>query len=61
MTITGHCECGAVAFKAKNLRDTVTFCHCGQCRRTSGHVWASTMVAPDDLTFTRKDGLTWYA
>ncbi len=57
----GQCECGAVAFEVKNLRAAVTFCHCGQCRRTSGHHWAATNAPIADLTFTRDDGLRWYA
>ena len=58
---TGGCECGAVAFEVNNLRETVTVCHCSQCRRTSGHLWASTRAALDDLTFTRDAGLRWFA
>ncbi|MDB3912880.1 GFA family protein, partial [Paracoccaceae bacterium] len=42
MTITGSCECGAVVFELSGkLRDVVA-CHCGQCRKTSGHYWAAT-------------------
>ena len=58
--LTGRCECGAVAFEVKHVRDTVTVCHCSQCRRTSGHLWASTHAAFDDLTFTQDSGLRWY-
>ncbi|MEM6408019.1 MAG: GFA family protein [Pseudomonadota bacterium] len=56
----GRCECGAVAFEAPELRREVTFCHCSQCRRTSGHQWAATRAPWASLTFTRDDGLTWY-
>ena len=38
----------------------VIFCHCEQCRRTSGHYVAATACAIDDLTFGRDDGLRWY-
>lgn len=58
---TGRCECGAVAFEVDDPRDTVTFCHCSQCRRTSGHLWASTMAAEDSLRFTETRGLKWFA
>ncbi len=58
---TGRCECGAVTFEVTGLRDTVTFCHCSQCRRTSGHFWASTHAAFTNVTFSRDDGLHWYA
>ncbi|MFY0595944.1 MAG: GFA family protein [Cognatishimia sp.] len=57
---TGGCECGSVRFEVKNLRDTVTGCHCGQCRRVSGHFWASTMANKEDYRFLKDDGLTWF-
>lgn len=58
--VTGRCECGAVAFVIKRARDTVTFCHCSQCRRTSGHYWAATRAETADITFTAEHGLAWY-
>jgi hypothetical protein len=45
----------------ENVRDTVTVCHCSQCRRTSGHLWASTHAPFDALTFIEDEGLQWYA
>ncbi|MEL6293496.1 MAG: GFA family protein [Pseudomonadota bacterium] len=59
--ITGSCECGSVAFEVPTVRETVTVCHCSQCRKTSGHLWASTHAAFDSVTFTKDDGLVWYA
>lgn len=58
---TGSCLCGAVAFEIDNAREAVTACHCSQCRRMSGHVWASTHAAFSDVLFHRDDGLSWYA
>ncbi len=58
--VTGQCECGAVAFEVAQVRSEVTFCHCSQCRRMSGHLWASTHAAFSAVTFTRDDGLTWF-
>ena len=57
---SGQCECGSVRFEVKNLGDTVTACHCSQCRRSSGHVWASANAKKEDYTFLSDDGLTWY-
>ena len=59
--ITGRCECGAVTFEVPTVRPTVTFCHCSQCRRMSGHVWASTHAPFSAVTFTQQAGLAWYA
>lgn len=59
--IQGSCECGAVRFTCEEVRPTVTVCHCGQCRRTSGHLWASTTCDADKLLFKADEALTWYA
>ena len=57
----GRCECGAVAFKVAGDLAPPTICHCSQCRRLSGHVWAGSWGQVADLSFTRDDGLKWYA
>ncbi len=56
---SGGCLCGAVSYRVTGpLRDVVA-CHCGQCRRTSGHHVAATAVARDAVLI---DGaVTWYA
>ncbi|GAA0776779.1 GFA family protein [Roseibium denhamense] len=58
--LKGRCDCGKVRFEVPKVRNTVTVCHCGQCRRASGHAWASTHAPYDSLSFTADDGLTWY-
>lgn len=59
--MTGRCECGSVRFEVENVRETVTVCHCSQCRRTSGHLWASTHAPFAAIRFEVEDCLTWYA
>ena len=59
--ITGRCECGAVSFKVEAALETVAVCHCSQCRRMSGHVWASTDAPFASVTFSNDEGLAWYA
>ncbi|MBO0344712.1 GFA family protein [Roseibium sp. CAU 1637] len=58
--INGRCDCGKVMFEVQAVRETVTVCHCSQCRRTSGHLWASTHAPFKDLKFTADTGLEWY-
>lgn len=40
MKIAGGCLCGAVRFSGETVADDLKACHCGQCRRWSGHIWA---------------------
>lgn len=40
----GRCLCGAITFRVTADPQGASACHCGQCRRQSGHVWASASV-----------------
>lgn len=42
--IKGTCLCGAVQFKADGTSRDPAACHCSQCRKQSGHYWASVNV-----------------
>ena len=57
---SGSCECGAVRYSATGPMRSVTFCHCSQCRRLSGHFWAATSVPDDRLSITGTEALVWY-
>lgn len=56
----GSCLCGAVGFTVAAPLAPPDACHCSQCRKTSGHYWASTNVSRDALTLTGEEHLTWY-
>ncbi len=60
-TLTGRCECGKVRFNVESPREAITVCHCSQCRRTSGHLWAATHAPYDQVEFLESEGLTWFA
>jgi len=45
----GSCLCGAVTFLVRNERPTGVICHCGQCRKQSGHFWASSVAEEADI------------
>lgn len=47
--MNGSCLCGAVTFEVKGEVPPPAICHCGQCRRQSGHVWASSSVEEDAI------------
>jgi hypothetical protein len=59
---SGRCECGGVRYEihgADPLRNVIA-CHCGQCRRTSGHFVAATSVRNDALVLVEAETLRWY-
>lgn len=57
---TGSCLCGAVAFTIDGELLRPSACHCGQCRKQSGHLWASAVTHQDNLRFAASDALRWY-
>ena len=59
-TKRGGCECGAVKYAVSGPLRKVVYCHCGQCRRTSGHYVAATACASGDLDLKNDEGLRWY-
>lgn len=56
----GSCLCGAVSFEVDRELKPADACHCSQCRKQSGHFWASTNVAREALTVHGAENLTWY-
>jgi len=56
-TLNGSCNCGAVTFSVVP-EDRATACHCGQCRKQSGHHWVSGQAAVDAFDIT--GNVTWY-
>jgi hypothetical protein len=56
----GSCLCGTVHFEVDGELEPPDACHCSQCRRQSGHVWASTNVPRDAIRIDGEDKVTWY-
>ncbi len=59
MVISGSCECRNIKFEIQGQIPNVVACHCTQCRKTSGHVWASVLVPDEDLSLQSNDSLRW--
>ena len=57
--LKGQCLCGGVRYEVRGPSGGYSVCHCGQCRRQSGHQWASGQCNDDDLVING-DTLTWY-
>jgi len=54
----GHCNCGAITFRLTADPEGASACHCSQCRRQSGHIWASAFVPATAIEITGEP--CWY-
>ena len=59
-THKGSCLCGAVRFDVASALSPPDACHCRQCRKWSGHFFASTDVPRSALTIHSADELAWF-
>jgi hypothetical protein len=57
----GSCLCGVIRFQVEGDLNPPDACHCSQCRKSSGHFWASTDVARSALHIQGEESLVWYA
>jgi hypothetical protein len=56
---TGKCLCGAVRFEVSGTPRDVVVCHCGECRRWAGHVWAASAAPREDIRILEDGALRW--
>ncbi len=56
----GSCLCGAVRFEVAGDLPGADACHCGKCRKHSGHYFASTDVPKSAVTIRGEDNISWY-
>ena len=56
----GACLCGRVSFAVAGDLRAPDACHCVQCRKQSGHYFASTNVLRAMLVITGQENLSWY-
>ena len=50
--LSGACLCGAIALRVRTDAVESRECHCTQCRRQSGHVWAFLTVPWDAVEWS---------
>ena len=58
---TGSCPCGAVKYQVLGPLRPVVACHCGQCRKSSGHHVAATSAKREDFALLKEHGLKWFS
>ena len=56
----GSCLCGAVTFEVAGPLPGPDGCHCTQCRKHSGHYFASTDVPRTALAVSGEENVRWY-
>jgi len=58
--LTGSCLCGSVKLTIVETPGAPVACHCTQCRKQSGHYFASANVARSALTIAGEESVSWY-
>lgn len=56
--LEGSCNCRGVTFTVDGGGDSVSACHCGQCRKQSGNFWASGYAPKASFQITGE--VRWY-
>ena len=56
----GSCLCGSIRFKVNGNIGAPGACHCTQCRKQSGHYFASANVRKADLEVSGQQHLAWF-
>lgn len=56
----GSCLCGAIRFSVAGDLPAPNACHCTQCRKQSGHYWASIDIPRERLHLQDDTQLRWY-
>jgi len=56
----GSCLCGKVTFVVNGELRHPDACHCVQCRKHSGHYFASTDAPKAAVSIVGQENLTWY-
>ncbi len=56
----GSCLCGGVRFEVTCELPAPDACHCVQCRKHSGHYFASTNVPRTAISINGEENVTWY-
>ena len=56
--IKGGCYCGKIGFEVDGDIRPIIYCHCGQCRKMSGHYMAASAAQTTELTIA--GDVTWF-
>ena len=59
-SLTGGCLCGKVKYTASHVSPDVAECHCGQCRRQTGHRYAAVRAQRVGMELKGMEFVTWF-
>ncbi|GAB5487080.1 MAG: GFA family protein [Parasphingorhabdus sp.] len=54
------CLCGAISVTVTGDLPEADACHCSQCRKQSGHYWASVDLPMESVSIGGEDNVRWY-
>ena len=57
---TGGCYCGKVRYTTSGELPDIIVCHCTQCRRQSGHQYATTLTRHNQVVIFGDEHITWF-
>ena len=57
---SGACLCGSVVYEIEGGMRPIIYCHCDQCRRSSGHYVAASACPPEKLILLKETNLVWF-
>ena len=60
LEVRGGCYCGAVRFRASEVRPQLSECHCSMCRKQSGHRYAVAEGKTSRTVCEGADKITWF-
>ena len=58
--VAGRCLCGAVAYRVRGPLRPAHACHCGMCRRQSGHFVVAVIAPHEEFELIEDRGLKWF-
>lgn len=58
--LQGSCQCGSVRFTLAEQPTAASACHCVQCRKQSGHYFASANLPKTAVSLIGAANITWY-
>ncbi len=58
--LKGSCVCGAIKFQVNQPLSAGEICHCQQCRKWTGHLFASVDIDRQSLVIEDESLLNWY-